>query len=86
MPEKCKTDWEIFHIELSMKGPMKVTEERSLKVFEVAVNLADMMPNENLGIPIPPSDELCGPNRDGTWPKRGSEEAKKNGVTKTILS
>ena len=85
MPHSCHNDWEVFYLKLVRPGPEGMDLVESQAVFAKALEKSQSLPRENFGIPKPPAEDKCGPNRDGTWPRRGSELAKQVGYNKTIL-
>ena len=51
------------------KGKTDVEKETKIKLFNAAVTLSRTLPDDHFGVPEPPSQALCGPNRDGTIPQ-----------------
>ena len=66
MPYPCEDYWENFFVYMFQKK--KEDPDGAWKLFDQAYMLAQKLPDENFGIPEPPTEKACGPHRDGTWP------------------
>jgi len=77
MPASCEETWQKFYVDLYYRLIDPELPEANVFFLKTADYIDNHIPKSFFGTPVPPSEERCGPFRDGTWmraAKIGSEK------------